>query len=82
MPAQPEVVRVSGAQPHRDDCSSGVRSMRLFDGNPLGALRHGDYYVAALVSVVDVPVRVDDVVQGIGAVDHGPDFTRRRQLAE
>ena len=33
-------------------------------------LRHGDDHVAALVSVVDVPVRLDDVVQGIGAVDH------------
>ena len=77
-----EVVSMSGARPHRADSSSDVCSIRLFDGNPLGALRHGDYYVAAVVSVVDVPVRVDDVVQGIGAVDHGPDFTGRRQLAE
>jgi len=61
---------------------TGVRSMRLFDGNLLGALRHGDYHVAALVPVVDVPVRVDDFVQSIGAVNHGPDLRLRGQLAE
>jgi hypothetical protein len=59
MPAQPHVVRVSGLSRIAMIVVSGVRSMRLFDGNPLGALRHGDYHVAALVPVVDVPVRVE-----------------------
>jgi hypothetical protein len=34
------------------------------------------------VPVVDVPVRVDDFVQSIGAVNHGPDLTLRGQLAD
>jgi hypothetical protein len=51
-------------------------------GRTFAASRHGDDYVAPFVSAVDVPVRVDDVVQGIGAVNHGPDLTIRRQLAE
>ena len=40
---------------------------RYGSGRPAGGigrvLRHGDDHVAPLVSVVDVPVRVDDVVQ-------------------
>jgi len=34
------------------------------------------------VRIVDVPVCVNDVVQGVGAVDHGPDITVRHQLDE
>jgi hypothetical protein len=82
IPAKPSVVRVSGAQPRRDDCSFRVCSMRLFVWNPLRALRQGDYHVVALVPVVDVPVRVDDFVRSIGAVNHGPDLTLRGQLAD
>ena len=51
-------------------------------GRPFAALRHGDDHVAPLVPVVDVPVRVDDVVQDKGTVDHGPDLTLRGQLAD
>ena len=70
---------VSHVVRRRSACES--RSVRR-PGNPFGALRHGDDHVAALVPVVDVPVRVDDVVQGVGAVDHGPYLTLRCQLAE
>jgi hypothetical protein len=34
IPAKRSVVRVSGAQPRRDDCSFRVCSMRLFVWNP------------------------------------------------
>ena len=58
------------------------RLTRLFRRGPFAALRHGDEHVAALVSVVDVPVCLDDVVQRIPSVNHGPDLTLRGQLAE
>jgi len=70
-------------------CSTGIslrdppaETFSPRSGNPLGELRHGDDHVAALVPVVDIRVCVDDVVQGVGAVDHWPDITVRRELAE
>ena len=60
-----------------------VRLTGLVDGKSVRSLtlRNGDDHVAALVSLVDIPVRFDDVVKGKGAVDHGPDITIRGQLS-
>ena len=76
--------------PYRDVSADDGRVWRCervnfearFGGKIVCALGQSDDHIAPLVSAVYVSVRVDDVVQGIGTVDHGPDLAFHRQFAE
>jgi len=52
----------------------------LFDGRPLAALGNGDDHVPPLVSFVDVPVGLGELLQRIASVDHRPELSFLRQL--
>jgi hypothetical protein len=56
--------------------------MRLLNGRPLVTLGNRDDHVPTLVSFVDIPVGLGELLQRIASVDHRPDLALCRQLAK